>query len=248
MSTADKLKTVADNVQKVYNAGAKSAYAEFWDAFQTKGKRVLYGYAFTRWDNGIFKPKYNITPTNAVYMFFQSGSNTKNGIEMDKLEQEYGIKFDFSRAPSLGFAFADNGFWKTLNVVNMTGTNYGNEYVVYDRYNGGTKTRINKLIVKESTKFGEMIFGYCSALTHMIVEGTIGQNGFDVHWSTGLSKESIISIINALSATAANKTVTLSKTAVNTAFETSRGSKDGAKSEEWINLIAQKSNWTITLS
>ena len=247
MSTADKLKTVADNVQKVYNAGAKSAYDEFWDAFQAKGKRVLYDYAFTRWDNGIFKPKYNITPTNATYMFFQSGSDTKNGLEMDKLEQELGIKFDFSHAPSLSYAFADSGFWKTLNVIDMTGMTGENTYAFYGGYSNKL-TRINKLIVGKNTKFHTTMFGYCGTLIRMTVEGTIGQNGFDVHWSSGLKKESIISIINALSSTAANKTVTLSKTAVNTAFETSAGAEDGAESEEWINLISQKSNWTIILS
>ena len=179
-------------------------------------------------------------------MFHMSGSNTQNGLEMDKLEQELGIKFDFSNVRNLSYTFADKGFWKTLNVIDMTGTTGNNDYAFYGGY-GDQKTRINKLIVNENTKFNT-IFGYCGRLTHMIVEGTIGQNGFDVHWSPSLSKASIISIINALSSTAADKSVTLSKKAVNAAFETSEGTADGAESEEWLNLISQKSNWTITLS
>ena len=75
----------------------------------------------------------------------------------------------------------------------------------------------------------------------------ITKNGFDVQWSTELSKESIISIINALSDTTTALTVTLSKTAVNNAFETAKGNADGSTSEEWAALIATKQNWTISL-
>lgn len=62
-----------------------------------------------------------------------------------------------------------------------------------------------------------------------------------------LSKPSITSIINCLSTTTSGLTVTLSKTAVNNAFETSEGVADGSTSQEWLNLVATKTNWTISL-
>ena len=68
--------------------------------------------------------------------------------------------------------------------------------------------------------------------------------------STQLTAESIQSIIDGLNEEVTGQTVTLSKTAVNKAFETSEGALDGSISEnsEWFNLIATKTNWTITLS
>jgi hypothetical protein len=66
--------------------------------------------------------------------------------------------------------------------------------------------------------------------------------------SQRLNKESIKSFVNALSPTTTDKVLTLHKNAVNAAFETSTGAKDGENSEEWVNLIATKSNWTITLT
>ena len=54
--------------------------------------------------------------------------------------------------------------------------------------------------------------------------------------------------MNILSDTASGKTLTLSLTAVNNAFETSAGAKDGSTSAEWTALVDAKTNWTITLT
>lgn len=62
-----------------------------------------------------------------------------------------------------------------------------------------------------------------------------------------LSKNSILSLISCLSAEASGKTLTLSQTAVNTAFETSPGAADGSTSAEWLALVEAHSNWTISL-
>ena len=62
-----------------------------------------------------------------------------------------------------------------------------------------------------------------------------------------LSKNSILSLIPCLSDEAADKTLTLSQAAVNTAFETSSGAADGSTSEEWTTLVDSKPNWTISL-
>ena len=69
-----------------------------------------------------------------------------------------------------------------------------------------------------------------------------------INSATKLSKESITSFVNGLNSDVTEQTLTLSKTAVNTAFETAEGLTDGNTSEEWLNLIATKPNWTITLS
>ena len=96
---------------------------------------------------------------------------------------------------------------------------------------------IRELNLNKNTKFNANSFQNCTALENFNVTGTIGQNGFNVQWSTKLNKASIESIINALSAKESGLTVTLSQTAVNNAFT----------AEEWEALEATKTNWTIFL-
>lgn len=62
-----------------------------------------------------------------------------------------------------------------------------------------------------------------------------------------LDKTNTTSVINALSATTTGQTLTLNLSAVNAAFETSSGAKDGSTSTEFAALIATKTNWTIVL-
>jgi hypothetical protein len=90
------------------------------------------------------------------------------------------------------------------------------------------------------TTYHNTVFFNCNALENLTIEGVIGQNGFDVRYSTKLSKASITSVINALSATTSGLTVTLSKTAVERAF-------GSTTSTEWSALVATKSNWNISL-
>lgn len=62
-----------------------------------------------------------------------------------------------------------------------------------------------------------------------------------------LDKTNTTSVINALSATTTGQTLTLNLSAVNTAFETASGAKDGSTSTEFAALVATKTNWTIVL-
>jgi hypothetical protein len=118
-------------------------------------------------------------------------------------------------------------------------------YVFY----GCTVETIDKIVVNEQTAFtSASSFTGCTNLKNVVFEGTLGQNGLNLQWSSKLSKASIESIINALSSTTSGLSVTLSKEAVQKAFETSEGANDGNTSDEWLNLIATKNNWTITLA
>ena len=112
MSISDKLITIAENEQKVFDAGykrgkqegdygkgvedgKKAEYDNFWDNFQNYGTRRGYQYAFaySYWNENIFKPKYNITPDDCSYMFNYntSGMNLKTALE------NAGVKLDTSK-------------------------------------------------------------------------------------------------------------------------------------------------------
>ena len=97
---------------------------------------------------------------------------------------------------------------------------------------------IEKIIIKtDGSQVFNGAFDTCNSLENLTIEGTIGQNGLNLQWSTKLSRASIESIANALSSTTSGLSITLSKTAKEAAFTDT----------EWADLIATKSNWTINL-
>lgn len=98
--------------------------------------------------------------------------------------------------------------------------------------------RIPKLIFSGATNVSNMFLN-CGRLEELYCEGEITLS-MSLAQSTKLTKVSIESIINALSATASGQTLTLSATAVTNAF-------GSATAEEWTSLIGGKSNWTISL-
>lgn len=99
MSIAEKLTTIAENEQKVFEAGynegksegygegqldgynngydtgvidgRQAEYDEFWDDYQWNGERIDYQVSFSGygWNKDTFKPKYNIAPSTAYMMF-----------------------------------------------------------------------------------------------------------------------------------------------------------------------------------
>ena len=120
----------------------------------------------------------------------------------------------------------------------------------YFSYYNNRNTLVEKLKYSDTsngTNFGNMFNG-CSRLTNLTITGSINVSGMDLKAATKLSKASITSVVSALSASASGKSITFSKTAIGSAFETSSGAADGSASDEWLNLIATKSNWIISLS
>lgn len=63
MNIADKLVTIAENEQKVYDAGKKAQYDLFWDTIQNKGGIRDHTYLFYNFPGELFNPKYNFRAT-----------------------------------------------------------------------------------------------------------------------------------------------------------------------------------------
>lgn len=230
---------------KVFNDGVTEGrsreHTEFWDSFQNYGNLTDYIYAFSGrgWNNNTFKPKYAIKPTNCERMFFGSRIS-------DDLTQL--CELDTSNSTNMSFTFANMNYITTIGIVDCSKTDSVNA-LNYMFYGNNILITIEKLILptKDINGSATGIFVFLHSLKNIIVEGVISFGGFDIHDSKQLTKSSITSIINALSSTTTGLTVTISLTAVNTAFETSEGLADGSTSEEWLALAATKSNWTISL-
>ena len=96
-------------------------------------------------------------------------------------------------------------------------------------------------------------FTKCSELEDIKVYGEISITGLNFKDCTKLNHNSITcaegtGIMDVLSPTATDMTLTLPLEAINREFETSQGANDGSTSTEWIALKNSKSNWFVELA
>jgi hypothetical protein len=214
-----------------FEDGKKSEYDAFWDSHQQNGERFDYRFAFANgWRDTIYKPKYPIKPTGSIEGMYQLSLMSKvEGIDTSAVTN-FRTMFYYSKAREIG----------EIDVTKGTNLQYAFS-------NMSNLEKITKLIVSENTVFNTNTFTSDTNLTEITFEGVLAQGGLDLHWSTKLSKASIEGVIGCLSTSTSGLTVTLSKTAVNTAFETAAGAGDGSTSTEWIELTDTVKNWTISL-
>ena len=258
--SSEKLITIAENQRKVYDTGhadgiekrneevaylndelettlnggdtgKKSRYDELWLGILNGGERTILTSIFTYWNMEYIRPPIKIvaTATSMSSVFSHNHS-------LKKVEAQY---FDFSqlakatkKAEGYYYTFYNCTALEEIEDIGL----FPNSYYTYTFSNCTSLKKIAKITLDEETGF-DAAFQKCTSLEEITIDGTIGQNGFNVGHSTKLNKASITSIINALSSTTSGLTVTLSKTAVNNAFTT----------DEWNALINTKTNWTISL-
>lgn len=235
-------------VEAAHNAGEKSGsdamLDQMWDVIQAKGKRVTYHnalFAYGAWDDETFKPKYDMKPTYADYMFAYIGYSvpSEKRLDVKGCLERAGVVLDTSACKKM-----DMFAYTALNITRLPAISFESCTSLTACFFGCSRlTHIDKIILKADgtntipRDTYSRPFRSCTALTHMIVEGVIGCEYFDVSPAKNLDKESITSIINALSTTTTGLTVTISQAAKEAAFT----------ADEWAALIATKTNWTISL-
>lgn len=200
MSIAEKLVTIAENQQVIYEAGQKSEYDRFWDEFQNYGNPKQYSntFSYNAWNDKTYNPKYTfkVLSCNNMFMYNTLITDTK-------------VPIDFR----------------------------GNQGQIFYLFEGCIKlVTIRTLILDVTNQSFSRYFVNCKALENITFEGEIKRN-IDFQYSPKLSKESIENVLGHLSATETTRTLTLSQTAVDNAFT----------ADEWNALIADKTNWTISL-
>ena len=214
------------------------------------GARVDYTKAFQSgfFNDETFRPIYDIRPTKASYMFAYQGYDSKEYItDLAARFEEAGVVLDTSQCTDFSYMFyVANKITRipAISLESATGVS-----ALFTHCN--KLETIDCLILKEdgsntfTTDSWGAPFYNCFELKNITIQGKFG---WTISFSAcPLTKASIISIVTALLDTASGKTLTLKLTAVQKAFETAEGANDGNTSEEWLNLAATKSNWTITL-
>ena len=240
MSIADKLTTIAENMQNVYDAGYEKGKAEggdnwedtFWNVYQENGNRTDYAGAFSGigWDNETFKPQYDIKPVGACnYSFGYSGLSG----DLVEILKNLNVTLDLSKITSFHSGFSNAKNITRVGVVDIR--NCGAACSSVFTYMSALVT-IDELIISNTTP--NTLFSSNPALENIKITGNICTTGWNFRTSTKLSKASITNIINALSTTTSGLSVTISKTAKEAVFTP----------DEWSALEATKPNWTISLS
>lgn len=180
MTIAEKLIAIAENEQRVFDAGYEKGASEgggggsydqgfadgkiaerdaFWESLQKGGTRTEYAYAFMNWSDDIYHPKYPIE--GSINQCLASSTITDTLVDMRVI---------YTKTTLCATIFQNCRQLKTIR------------YIEFSPYADLRNT----------------IFYNCDALENLTVGGTINSNNFDVHWSTKLSHDSLISILNAL--------------------------------------------------
>lgn len=236
------LEGMAKSIPDVYETGKKAEHDAFWDVYQQKGTKTDYSVAFAGrgWTDSTFSPKYDIVPSWSYDIFKLCGIT-----DLEALLRKCNVVLDFSHSGRISNAFDHAELLTVVPKIDASSTTYVALSGLFQ--NCRSLHTIRKLVLKsDGSNTFPSAFNNCGSLASIVIEGVIGAN-IDFRWSP-LSKDSILSVINALSTDTTSLTVILSLTAVNNAFETSEGVCDGSTSEEWEALIATKPNWTISLA
>ena len=254
MSIADKLTTIAGNQHRIYQAGydkgvsegggsaedyekgvedgKKAEYDAFWDAYQENGNRKNYRYAFYRscWNDTNFKPKYDIVPSADGQYIFQNCAVT----DMKSILERQGVTIDFSKTTSLYYCFSGASVTHLPELNCVACANLQNAF-----NSCSNLVSIDKITISEKATGAYLynMFGSCDSLEHIIFDGVIAANSLDVHWSTKLTHDSLMSIINTL----ADKSTDTS----GTAWGVTLGTENLAKLTDAEKAIATGNGWTL---
>ena len=193
MSVESKLLTIAENEQKVYDAGKKAQYDEFWDEFQQKGNRADYYMAFaglghTCWNEKTFNPKYTFRPKQLQYMFY----NPKLPDVYPVLERN-GITIDVSGVLNATYGFQDAAL--TTRFPPLKFSNSINTYLGLFKGCVSLET-IDYLYISDGKSLQDTFLN-CHSLKNIEIGGVINYSDVNFQWSP-LSLESMKSIITHL--------------------------------------------------
>lgn len=205
------------------DTGGKSFYDAFWDDKTHNWTRTDYTNAFSN-DicYSILPPPRVIQVKSAGYMFCASAANNTEN-------------FDFSLCTNFNYCFN----WATIKnaVVDMSSDTNNHSAM----FTGCTAESVSLSGTDNLTTGIGM--GQMYNLKEVRIEGVFHVN-LNIGQSTLLSRDSILNIFNAMSATpVSGATLTLSTTAVNKAF-------GSTSAQEWLDLVNPKRavGWTISLA
>lgn len=229
MSIAEKLTKVAENQQKVFEAGKKSEYDFFWDGLQDKGKRRMYSSTFQGWTDEMFYPKYDLvfgTQSTGQFHFAKIKDLSRRLEECDVT-----MRFATNSLQSF-FNQCTSTSCPTLDFSHVTGNN-----TVSMQYTFQAASNLRRIHLKNARlAYYQNPFSGCNSLEEIVLENVVftatSVSGLSLADSTKLTKESLLAVINALQQTTNTVTFTF-------------GTTNLAKLSDAEIAIATQKGWTV---
>lgn len=246
MSIAEKLATIAENEQRVFEAGKTAEWNELWDGLQSYGTRTQYQQFCSysnfivdkdttpRWD---FRPKYDIKPQNAQGMFRVLNSVPSSGgvmypnlinTDLTQWLEDLGVTLDMSNCIDVSTMFYNCYGFRRVPFLDLSKCTSTGNFLAFS-----TITTIDGIKSSEKTAWTSTTFAAGHyVLQHCIFSGVIAKS---LNLSkTNLDHESLLSVINCL----------IDNVGTGTTLTLTLGSSLIAKlSEEELHLIEEK-GWT----
>lgn len=197
--TRNKLTTIAENEQKVYDNGVadgkRAEYDAFWDIFQSDERVAEHGYEYafmwTRWTDEIFRPKKDLKAKNFYWAFYGTGIT-----DLQACLDRQGVKLDTSQAQNVVSIFQLANKCKRFPSLDLRSVTSTITNLYYSCWSAET---IGTIILKDdgSQIMSENCFYDTPKLKNITFEGKIG-NGLKLSWSPLLSPASLKSIVKHL--------------------------------------------------
>ena len=258
MTRAEKLTTVAENQQKVYDAGYGTGYetghAAGYELGEVNGWMDGKDEGYAEGKQAVYNSFWDAYQTNGNRTDYSSGFfgagwtdetfkpkydlQPKKAGEMFSysritnlvsLLEELGVTLDFSQSTDMSYVFSNAYSLKRVGVMDCSSAPNINSLFM----NCYVET-VGKLILPPNAEM-RYAFDGSSALKDIIIEGEISYNGVDFVVSTKLTHDSLMSIINALadnSGSGTTKTCNL-------------GTTNLAKLTDAEKAIATQKGWTL---
>lgn len=235
MSIADKLTTIAENEQKVFEAGKQAEYDSFWDFVTQNGTRTIYRYAFAgaSWNAETFTLNRPIRVgagiTTAQGMFWAFNSPMKSGELPEAVDfTKFSKLIDFSSVTNAPNMFED------ARIVNLTADlkNVTNLNRAFASSVGGDIDGLTLRVTEKCTSYSGTFSGASNLTTLIFTDDSVIAAAMNLSACTKLTYESLMSVINALATVSSAITLTL-------------GSSNLAKLTDAEKAIATQKGWTI---
>jgi hypothetical protein len=192
--------------------GKHEAELAMWNAFTVNGGRATYSYAFAYGNYaGLTIPRGLCKPTTAMGNLFYAyqGVELPKGVDCST----FNVEAEYTTYYLNLFGYANK-----LKYIYDMGIPALKSYAGCYRFCSALET-IEIIRSNEGTEFDGNSFNGCSALAHVTFHGTVAKN-LDIHWSTKLSRESILSLLQVLKASVTGVTITLPAKCIDTATDT----------------------------
>lgn len=237
-----KIEEYVNAIDTVFKSGVVNGkqfqYEDFAEYFCTSGERKNGNWirAFAN-DVNLFPYLKGITiqPIIAYQMFYGYLGSLKG--DLQQILDDNNVKIDFSKCTNFQYSFANTQLTRIGVVDTSSATTISQLF-----FSSSELVTVDKLIPNEAMPYAPYAFQGCYALKNIRIEGKFGRNVSFANCP--LVKDSILSVFNALSTTVTDKTLTLKKSAVNTAFGINVDDVT-TYSDEWRSLTDSKKNWNI---